>query len=61
MKEGRTRVPIYLQESTQKVERTVRNDIEDLVGEDVPLAELREATYPYALEKPEGTASMLQQ
>lgn len=60
VKEGRTHVPIYLQDSTQKVERNVRNDVEDLVGEDVPLADLREAAYLYALENPEGIASVLQ-
>lgn len=49
VKAGRTHKPIYLHEETMDRERTFKQTIEAELGEDVPKADLREASYIVAM------------
>lgn len=61
VKADRDQVPFFLRENVQQGERTLRRDVEELLGQEVGKTDLREAAYVYAQRNPEGVAEILRE
>lgn len=61
VKDGRNRVPIYLQDPTKEREREVKQSLESEFDEDVTMTDLREAVLKVGLENPSDVQDQLEE
>jgi len=59
VQDGRTRVPLFLQEETKRSEREVLRELENRFDEDVTLTDLREAAVKVGLQHSDDVAVQL--
>lgn len=62
VKDGRTQVPFFLRpEIANEGERDLMRKLEDAVGEDIPVTDVREAAYVAAQRNPELVVTVLEE
>lgn len=61
VQDGRTRVPLFLQEETKRAEREALREFEDRFDENVSLTDLREALMKVGLQHPDDVATHLEE
>lgn len=59
--DGRKQKPIYLQDSTLSAEQDFKHRVETRLGEEVMMADLREAAYLASMENPELVVKQLRE
>jgi len=60
VKEGRSMVPVWMQEETKDRQQDVKREVEDLLGYNVYLTDFKEAAFLHGLENPLEIANQLE-
>lgn len=61
VRDGRERVPLFIQDSTKEAERNTMSTLEERFGENVAKTDLREASLQAGMENIEAVASQLEE
>ena len=61
VQDGRSRVPLFLQDETKQDERELQRNLEDTLDEDISLTDLREAAIKAGIERPDAVRTKLEQ
>lgn len=59
VQEGRSMVPVWVQEDVENRQQNVKRKVEDVLGYEVYLTDFKEAAYRHGLENPLEIASQL--